>query len=437
MLKALWNKFGITGGNREESAAPFQWLNALSTEASLEGAIDEVVSQVQRQLSGSADLAIVFISTAFASEYARVLPLLTEKLPCKVIIGCGGISIIGTDETGQTQECEGQPALSLTVAHLPDVTVVPFHVSEKDLPDLDSGPERWFELFGITADDEPNFILLADPFSSRITDLLAGLDFAYPQGAKVGGLTSAGGRTTASGLFYAVADQEASPKLLRSGTVGVALTGNIQMETIVAQGCRPIGEVYQITQCDRNIITELSVADGEQLRQGSPLRLLQELIGELDEEDQALAQDSLFIGIAMDEFKQKLIHGDFLIRNLLGVDPRAGAMAVGDRIRAGQRIQFHLRDAETSAEDLSVLLQQFQEQFALQPPFGALMFACLGRGKGLYGELNFDSTLFAAAFPEPNLGGFFCNGEIGPVGDRTFLHGYTSVFGILHPKSSP
>ncbi|BAW96164.1 hypothetical protein NIES970_10870 [[Synechococcus] sp. NIES-970] len=435
MLKALWKKLGITGGQSTAITHPFQWRNALSTQASLEGAIDEAIAQIQSHFSGTADLVIVFISAAFASEYARVLPLLTEKLPCKVLIGCGGLSIIGTDAQGKTQECEEQPALSLTVAHLPDVAVIPFHVTDKDLPDLDSAPDQWQGVFGAPAGAEPSFVLLSDPFSSNITDLLAGLDFAYPKAPKVGGLTSSGGRVP-SGLFYYVAEQDTGPMLLRSGTVGVALTGNIQMETIVAQGCRPIGEVYQITQCDRNIITELSVADGDRLHQGSPLRLLQDLLAELDAEDQALAQDSLFIGIAMDEFKQKLIHGDFLVRNLLGVDPRAGAMAVGDRIRAGQRIQFHLRDAETSAEDLSVLLQQFREQSALQPPFGALMFSCLGRGKGLYGEPNFDSTLFGSVFPESNVGGFFCNGEIGPVGDRTFLHGYTSVFGIVHPKHS-
>jgi small ligand-binding sensory domain FIST len=435
MLKALWKKLGITGAPAAAVTQPFQWRNALSTQASLEGAVNEVVAQLQSQFSGSADLGIVFISVAFASEYARVLPLIMEKLPCKVLIGCGGVSVIGTDAQGTAQECEEQPALSLTVAHLPDVDVIPFHVTEKDLPDLDSAPDRWEAAFGVAAAADPSFILLADPFSSRITDMLAGLDFAYPKAPKVGGLTSAGNRTPV-GLFYSVAEKEISPLVLRSGTVGVALTGNIQMETIVAQGCRPIGEVYQVTQCDRNIITELSVADGDRLHYGSPLRLLQDLIGELDAEDQSLAQDSLFIGIARDEFKQKLIHGDFLIRNLLGVDPRAGAMAVGDRIRAGQRIQFHLRDAETSAEDLSVLLKQFQEKSDLQSPFGALMFSCLGRGKGLYGEPNFDSALFAASFPEAHLGGFFCNGEIGPVGDRTFLHGYTSVFSIVHPKNS-
>lgn len=413
----------------------FQWLNAFSTRASLEGAIDEVVTQIQRQLTGSADLGLLFISTAFTSEYSRVVPLLLEKMPLQVLIGCGGISIIGTDHDGTPQELEDQPVVSLTVAHLPEVEIIPFQITEQDIPDLDSPPDAWTALFGVDPAVAPSFILLSDPFSSKITDLLAGLDFAYPDAPKVGGLTSSGGMGLANGLFVYQAGKNLLP-LMREGTVGVALAGNIHMDTIVAQGCRPIGEVYQVTKSDRNIITELSIADGEGEKVGAPLRLLQELLSELDAEDQVLAQDSLFIGIAMDEFKQKLSHGDFLIRNLLGVDPKSGAMAVGDRLRPGQRIQFHLRDAETSAEDLSVLLRQYREQINLKPPLGALMFACLGRGKGLYGEPNFDANLFAAALPQANLGGFFCNGEIGPVGDRTFLHGYTSVFGILYPKSS-
>lgn len=411
----------------------FQWLNALSTRASLEGAIDEVIAQIKSQLIGTVDIGFLFISAAFTSEYSRVIPLLTEKLPIKVLIGCGGVSIIGTDATGQPQELEDQPALSLTVAHLPDVRVLPFHLTDQDIPDLDSSPDVWTELFGVQAAAEPSFVLFADPFASNVSDLLAGLDFAYPNAPKVGGLASSGGIGMANGLFcYEAGKSEKT--LFREGTVGVTLAGNIQMDTIVAQGCRPIGEVYQIAQSERNIITELSIEKDNQTKYGAPLKLLQELLSELDAEDQVLAQDSLFVGVAMDEFKQKLIHGDFLIRNLLGVDPKAGAMAIGDRIRMGQRIQFHLRDAETSAEDLSVLLRRYQEKSDLQQPFGALMFTCLGRGKGLYGELNFDANLFTSVFPQPNLGGFFCNGEIGPVGDRTFLHGYTSVFGILHPK---
>ena len=139
----------------------------------------------------------------------------------------------------------------------------------------------------------------------------------------------------------------------------------------------------------------------------------------------------LFVGVARDEFKQDLQQGDFLIRNLLGVDAKGGAIAIGDLVRPGQRIQFHLRDARTSAEDLEMLLQRYLELVSdAPPPAGALMFSCLGRGAGLYGEPNFDSELFSRYLGLVPVSGFFCNGEIGPVGGSTFLHGYTSVFGI-------
>lgn len=413
----------------------FQWINALSTRASLEGAIDEVVAQVQIQLQGSADLGVVFISSAFTSEYSRVVPLLAEKFPIKVLIGCGGASIIGMDGDRNPQELEDQPALSLTVAHLPDVVVKPFHLKDSDIPDLDSSPDRWTTIFGIDNEADPDFIICADPFSSNINDLLAGLDFAYPNAVKVGGLASSGGMGRTSGLFCAVAGQTTNA-MVREGAVGVAIAGNIKIDAIVAQGCRPIGEVYQVAQCERNIITGLTLQSNGTTSSNTPLKMLQSLIASLDTEDQVLAQDSLFIGVAMDSFKQTLTHGDFLIRNLLGVDPKIGAMAIGDRIRPGQRIQFHLRDAETSAEDLTVLLQRYRNEVPdFQEPFGVLMFSCMGRGKGLYGELNFDANKLATYLPNPNLGGFFCNGEIGPVGDRTFLHGYTSVFGIIRPRN--
>ncbi|BAU06099.1 FIST signal transduction protein [Fischerella sp. NIES-3754] len=397
-------------------ADQMQWANALSTRPSLEAAVADVVQRTTSSLSAPADLGLVFISSAFTSEYSRVLPLLAEQLAVPVLVGCSGGGVIGTSLAGQTQELEAEPALSLSLAHLPGVDVKAFHVVAEQLPDLDGPPSAWIDLIGVTSSPTPHFILLSASFSSGINDLLQGLDYAYPGSMKVGGQASSGVMGGRIALFC-------NGRLYEEGTVGVALSGNIVLEAIVAQGCRPIGQPYQVTRGDRNIILELD--------EQAPLFVLRDLIASLSEEDRTLAQNSLFVGLAMDEFKPCLQQGDFLIRDILGVDPTGGAIAIGDYVRPGQRLQFHLRDAEASAEDLEFLLERYQKEQQFQPAaVGALMFACLGRGAGLYGKPNFDSQLFQRYLNNIPLGGFFCGGEIGPVGGSTFLHGYTSVFGI-------
>jgi small ligand-binding sensory domain FIST len=393
-----------------------QWANALSTHHSLEAAVTDVVQKAVSSLTAPADLGLVFISSAFTSEYSRLLPLLAEKLSVPVLIGCSAAGVVGTTLNSEVQELEAEPAISLTLAHLPGVDVRAFHILGDQLPDLDSSPDAWIDLVGVPPSPVPQFILLSSAFSSGTNDLLQGLDFAYPGSVVVGGQASGGFVSDRIALFC-------NNRLYRQGTVGVALSGDIVLETIVAQGCRPIGQPLQVTKSERNIILELD----EQV----PLTLLRDLIGSLSDEDKMLAQHSLFVGLAMDEFKLSLKQGDFLIRNLLGVDPAAGAIAIGDRVRPGQRLQFHLRDAQASAEELEFLLQDYKDQSSSQSSaLAALMFSCVGRGTGLYGKPNFDSHLFNRYLNDIPMGGCFCSGEIGPVSGRTFLHGYTSVFAI-------
>lgn len=402
-----------------------KWANALSTLASLEAAVEEVVTGATQQLGAEPDLAFVFISSAFASEFSRLMPLLRERLrTAPPLIGCSGGGVIGTNRSGEARELEGEPGLSLTLARLPGVKVQTFKISADRLPDLDSSPESWVDLIGVSPAEQPQFVLLADPFSSRINDLLEGLDFAYAGSAKVGGLASGGPVPSNTGLFC-------NYQRHQQGTVGVALSGNIVLETIVAQGCRPIGQPYRVSAGERNVVMQLENAIGEGSRPQSALEALRSLIPTLSEEDRRLAQNSLFVGVVRDEFKLHLEPGDFLIRNLLGVDPNTGAIAIGDRVRPGQRIQFHLRDANTSALDLETLVDKHQRQTPKPDrTVGALMFSCLGRGAGLYGKPNFDSSLFGRYIGNVPISGFFCSGEIGPVAGSTFLHGYTSVFGI-------
>ncbi|MEB3161681.1 MAG: FIST C-terminal domain-containing protein [Prochlorothrix sp.] len=403
-----------------------QWSNALSTHPSLEAALSEVIDRAGQDLQGDPDLGLLFVSSAFASEYSRVMPLLRQKIEIPYLLGCGGGGIIGRDALGGVQEVEEAAAISLSLARLPEVTIEPFWVQDEDLPDPDSSPQAWMDCLGLAAPASPEeqvyFILMVDPYSVRSDELLQGLDFAYPGAVKVGGLASGRPQQREGGLFF-------QDRYCGEGTIGIALRGKICLKTIVAQGCRPIGSVLRVTEAKRNVLTQVQV--GEDDKEMTPLEALQDIVQSLDPADRQLVQNSLFMGIACNPFQLELKPGDFLVRNLLGVDPRTGAIAVGDRLRPGQRIQFHLRDAHTSAEDLEILLKQYRQEHWETKALGGLMFSCLGRGESLYEEPNFDSDLFRQYLGEIPLGGFFCNGEIGPIGGNTYLHGYTSVFGIF------
>ncbi|MEL6161719.1 MAG: FIST N-terminal domain-containing protein [Cyanobacteria bacterium J06623_5] len=410
-----------------------KWASAISTSASLEAAVNEVAQQATAQLGAQPDLALVFVSVAFASEYVRLMPLLQEKLPVAHLVGCSGSGVIGMDD-GFPAEVEEGPALSITVAHLPNVEIESFHLTAADLPDLDSPPQAWSDLIGVVPEAQPSFVMMADPFSSGTNELLQGMDYAYPGATKVGGLAGIESFSKNSGLFC-------NGKLYREGIVGVALSGEIVLEAIVAQGCRPIGELYRVSEGDRNVMLKLE-PDGSSdavAAAQTPLEILQNIFQEMDEEERELAQNALFVGVAQSGFKPSLTRRDFLIRNLVGVDPRNGAIAVADKIRPGMRVQFHMRDAQTSEEDLEAMLRRYRVESmenklggesAGSSPVGALLFSCTGRGEGLYDEPNFDSDLFEKYLGPIPVGGFFCNGEIGPVGGSTFLHGFTSVFGI-------
>ena len=307
-----------------------KWASALSTQPSLEAAINEVIQQAQSKLAAPPDLALLFVSTTFASEYPRLLPLFQERLQVPYLVGCGGGGVIGQSTKGNTEEIEDAPAIVLTLAHLPGVQVNTFHILEEELPDPDSAPDRWVELLHVDPNDQPHFILFADSMTASPYDLLQGLDYAYPNAVKIGGLTSGTSVMGSSGLFC-------NDQLHQEGTVGVSLSGNIVVETIVAQGCRPIGSPYRVAEAERNVVLQVEeqldtteVLGSKDSEVQTPLEALQDLVGSLSEDDRSLAQHALSVGIVRNEFKQELEPGDFLIRNLIGVDPRIGAIAIGD-----------------------------------------------------------------------------------------------------------
>jgi small ligand-binding sensory domain FIST len=393
-----------------------KWVSAISEHASLDQAVAECSKTLIAQMGDETpDLVLAFASPHHSSQYARAPDLLRETLGDGLLLGCSAGGVIGGG-----REVEQRPGFALTAANLPGVTLVPFHLDDDKMPSPDAGPERWEEAVNVEAKLAPQFILLADPFTMRTENMLLGLDYAFPASAKIGGMASGGQQPGRNALFL----QDA---VHLAGAVGVAMHGNIILDTIVAQGCRPIGTPMQITACQRNILLEL---DGVK-----PLNTLQSLLNQLSERDQELSRHSLFLGVVMDEMIDDPKHGDFLIRNILGIDSETGSVAVGEMLKEGQTVQFHLRDAATSAEDLEAVLARYSDALEGPEVSGALLFSCLGRGQHLYGRPDHDTEVFHSRVGPVPLTGFFCNGEIGPVGGTTFLHGYTSSFGVFRPRA--
>ncbi len=391
------------------------WTSALSEHPELEEAIAECGVAINNAVSGETlDLAVAFISPHYEDSYDRAADLMAETLGAKHVFGCSGGGVIGNGV-----EVEQRAGVSITAAVLPNVNVRPFHLEGDLLPDMDAGPDKWADLVGVQADQDPHFVMLADPYSFPVQDLLMGMDFAFPRAAKIGGLASGASRQGGNALFL-------DGKVWRTGAIGLALDGNITVDTVVAQGCRPIGNPMRISKSDRNMLVEL---DGQ-----PPMEVLRNMFETLSERDRGLLQNSLFLGVVMDELIDSPVQGDFLIRNVVGMDQATGGLAIGEMLKEGQLVQFHLRDAETSTDDLQAVLTRYADEHRENDIPGALLFSCLGRGQYLYGKPNHDTDLFRDKLGDVPLGGFFCNGEIGPVSGTTFLHGYTSSFGLFRPK---
>ena len=389
-----------------------RWASASAHGPDAKDLVARVAAEVVAGLLGSPPhVALAFLGPRHILAAADILQGVRRALGPVPVVGCSAGGVIGGG-----REHEQPAALSLTAGSLPGVAVSPFHVEDDELPDADAPPAAWHRPLGVPASPPPIFVLLADPFTIRAEALLEGLDFSFPASVKVGGLASGASRPGAQALF-------SGDRVVASGAVGVALTGDVALTPAVAQGCRGFGPVLTVTACEGTLLQGL---DGAPALDG-----VRRVLAEASERDRSLARSTaLFLGVKTDPFSADAGDGAWLIRNVLGVDPEAGSLHVGEVLRPGRRVRFHVRDRVTSAEDLDRTLSKAQGAGGA-PASGALLFSCMGRGMHLYGVPDHDTRAFQAHFSGVPLGGFFCSGEIGPVGGETRLHGYTSSFGIF------
>lgn len=361
-------------------------------------AVGEAVGQALEQLADERpDLVVMFASPHHVGAFEDVAASVRALLDPTVLVGCSAVAVIGGP-----REVEDRPALSVFAARLPATVLTPARLEVVPTPD---GPA----IIGWPDEPEGTLLLLADPFTFPVDAFLERVNEDLPGLKVVGGLASA---AMAPGGNRVVVDAEVSA----SGAVGALLKGGVEVRTIVSQGCRPVGKPYVVTKAERNFILELG---------GKPaLQRLQETAVAASEDERELMRRGLHIGCVVDEQRVEFSRGDFLVRGVVGGDQRSGAIAVGDIVPVGRTVQFQVRDAGSADEDLRHLLAEADAD-------AALLFTCNGRGVRLFGEADHDASTVERLLGPLPLAGCFCAGELGPVGTRNFLHGFTASLALF------
>lgn len=395
-----------------------RFASALSTDSNAERAEEQVIEGVRTELDGAhADLCAVFVSHHYGGALEQLGARLRRATGARVVVGCTGESIIGGD-----REIEREPALSLWCAKLPGTELRAFEVQAQ----LGANDEIVFSGMPDIRDNKlASMLLLGDPFSFPMDDYLRRLNDAFPGVPAVGGMASGG---MGPGQNLLITDRE----LHSSGAIGVVLEGGIEVRSVVSQGCRPIGKPYVVTACSENVVQKLG---------GRPaLDVLIETVQALDPRDRNLFQRQPFVGLAIDASKSTFERGDFLVRQITELSKEQKSISVSEYLRRGQTIQFLVRDAASATEDLTQLMVSQGggglDDARAPNSAGALLFSCNGRGTRMFPKSDHDIGCVRVGLKKRvPVAGFFAQGEIGPIGGRNFLHGYTASVAVFRPRA--
>ena len=374
----------------------------LSTDPAGGAAGAQAAREARAGLAGApVDLAFLFLSPAHLEAAPEAADAVRAELEPRHLLGCVAAGVVGG-----RREVEEGPGAAVWAGSLPGADVSCFHAQAV-------ATDEGVAVAGFPDVEGADCVaLLVDPFTFPADGLLARLNEERPGLPLVGGIAAGGGAPGAQALVL-------DDAVHREGAVGAVLRG-VAAAPVVSQGCAPIGRDSVVTRAEQNVAFELA---------GRPaLERLREELDSLPPEQQALAARGLLAGLVIDENKPEYGRGDFLVRSLVGIDEETGAVAVGDSLRVGQTLRLHVRDAASADADLRGALD---EALAGRRPAGALLFTCNGRGTNMFAEPDHDARVLAEALGSDALAGFFCGGEIGPVGGRAFLHGFTATMAVF------
>jgi small ligand-binding sensory domain FIST len=363
-----------------------------------EAQVEAAARRAHEKLDGKASIAFLFVSCDYEGSLKDIVELVQIHARCPLVVGCSAAGFIGIG-----REEEDAIGFSLLVLRLPH--------TETCILELPSEPQgsAWERARRWTREGCAGWILLGNPVHVN-EDWMSGWNELIGSAPTYGGLASGSFRADELFIF-------SGSTVSREAAIAIGFRGGVKLSGVVSQGCRPIGEPLTITKADNNLIHQLASRNAYDQLQAA----FQSLPDVLRER----AQGNILVGLAMTEYVEDFHTGDFLVRTILGGDPANGILAVGAMPRVGQTLQFQLRDKEAAHEELREMLAALREDME-RNPFGTLLFACAGRGKHLFGTPHHDARQFEEAFGPVPLAGYFCNGEIGSVGARAYLHGFTA-----------
>jgi small ligand-binding sensory domain FIST len=381
-------------------AAVGHWRQPDFEDAALQDWAEEVRARLQ---APDVTLGLVFLSPSWFQHAARLLELLRVHAQIPLLAGCSSTGLIAGAE-----EAEDDPGFVLALYHLPGAQIVGHRFEQAQVAEGDEA-SYWPLEMGISPAKCRGWLVFADPFQMDCERWLNQWNQSYGKVATLGGLAS--GDQQNSQIYL-------NGEVFESGGVALSFSGEVALESIIAQGCTPFGETWTITKAEGNLI--------QQIANRPAYEVLVDSFNTLSEEVQKKSRGNLFIGLVVNEYLEDFQRGDFLIRNLLGADPSSGILAVGTHVRPGQTLQFQRRDAAAASEDMEQMLGAAKKRLGGREIFGGCLCCCNGRGQRLFGQPSHDASMLQHSLGPLGLTGFFCNGELGPVGERNFLHGYTA-----------
>jgi small ligand-binding sensory domain FIST len=379
-----------------------------------ESKLQDWAQKLHSELSASqVSLGLVFMTPKLFPHAKQVLEILRVHGRIPLLAGCSSQALIAGGE-----EVEQDAGLTLGLYSLPGATLKALHISQEQVEGAD-GAGYWPGKTGIEPQETNGWLVFIDPFHLDSEDWLRSWNEAYAPLPILGGLASGDFNEQVTQVYL-------NGDVFEEGCVAVSVGGEVGLLGMTSQGCTPIGETWTLTKVDQNIIHEIGNRPAYEV--------LAETFNQLSAQEQKKARGNLFIGLVVNEYRDEFHRGDFLIRNLLGADPRSGSIAVGAMPRLGQTIQFQRRSAAAATEDMNELLARTKTRLQKNALYGGCLCSCNGRGQSLFGRPNHDAGLVQEQLGPLGLSGFFCNGEIGPVGDRSFLHGFTASLALFVKK---